>query len=203
MPRHVVLGIYVVVLIKMDKNNKIYWLIGIALAIVILYPYLSQMKFAISDSDYTCDPIQTINLPDTSFNVSNGTIYYITPNMTKIFSSGQDYWNIDNDTSTVYSSFPDLIGTHKIHKISYTLKENDTNIEFKRCYVIYTKEIQNTTGPTVYVNRTINQTVYVNQTIEVIKQITIEPTFFQKYGISSIIFVVMGVIVLYLIFKEK
>lgn len=134
-------------MVKKKSNHQAYWIIGIVVAFIIILPYINlNQKFAISDSDYTCDSPLILNISEESnFNINNGTIYYSNLNTTQVFLSGYNYWTIDNDTSVSYNSFPNLEGTHKIYKISYTIKENDTQIEFNKCYIFYTKEIEKQT----------------------------------------------------------
>lgn len=169
------------------EKNKIYWLIGLALAIVILYPYLSQMKFAISDSDFVLvyDDVQNVS---GNLSISNGIITVLHNGTLYNYSCNSIVYILDGSEGSPYTSIPSMsFGAHEIDKYEYLCQNNNTQVEIKKWQTIYLKE----TGPTVY----INQTVYQNQTVEVIKEVKIEPTLayiYQKYQLSIWIIVGLG-----------
>lgn len=203
----------------MKNKNKTLMIVGIIIVVLFLFSSgnLNLPKFAIADSDYTCDSPYNITLPNQNINISNVTIYMNDSNTTRAFISGRDYWAVDNETSSQYSAFPDITGTHKIYKVSYTIKNNDT-IEHKLCYLMYTKEINisyvtaNVTSQQIClaVNGTYSNTTCtcpngnrwsdnstskvcgpITKTVE--KEVQLQPSFFDKYGIAMIILVIAGV----------
>jgi hypothetical protein len=194
----------------MNKDKQIIWLAGITLLVIVMLPYLGLVpKFAVTDNDFIYDgEVQIV-----SNSISNKTISYSYNNQTFNYPAERIYYIIG---TTVYDSIPDLEGTNIINRYKITLINNDTEARLEKWHTIYTKEIQtetqnvtvyknvsvNITGPTVYVQNVSYKNITVNQTVEVIKEVQIEPTFFERYGLSGFIFITMGLIIIYLIYKR-
>lgn len=190
-------------MVKKDNTKTIVWGIVIIIAAILLVNSGAIQRFAISGNDFICEPASIIYLPDSNFDVINGTINYNDSGISRSLVSGQTYYKLDMETITTYSTIPDLAGTHTIHRYKIDLVDNGTSISLQKCSVVYTKEVQNIT---VYQNITVpGPTVYVNQTIEVEKDIYVEPTlkeFFNKYYMYLIVGVIIGIIG-YILFKKK
>lgn len=188
----------------MNKDKQIMILAGLTILVIVLLPYLNIVpKFAISDSDWTL--VEDTGMMTGSYTITNQTINFNISSQNYNVQSGQAFLYylavngtcVDINPTNTYSSFPTLEGTNKICKLVAVIESNDS-VRQKTYSTIYTKEIQiqKVAGPTVYINKTVNQTVIVEKKVEV------ELTFLERYGIAGVIFIVMGLIIIYLIYKR-
>jgi hypothetical protein len=177
---------------KQDKNVLL--IVGLIILFLLVLPQLKFERFAVADSDFTCDTPITITLPNPEFSLENGLIIYYDGNITRSLSSGQVYYLLDNNLEA-YDTFPEFTGTHNIKKIKISLINNGTEIYFESCHILYTKEIQ-VQNITVYQNIT----KYVNQTVEKIvektveKEVMIEPTL--GYILKTYKYYIIGIVLI-------
>lgn len=201
-----------------DKDNKIYWIAGLTLLVIIMLPYIGMVpKFAITEADIILTKVDSI-LPETdfdAFSTINSTAPYATvsfnySDVISTYPNNKILYLVD-EVKTLYDSIPTLAeGTHTIRAYRFYAFNNtdvdnltyiDVHTGSKTFYNAITtvevpKEVIKYMNNTVYVNQTINETITVEKLVEK------DLTFIQKYGIAGIIFVVMGLIIIYLIYKR-
>jgi len=209
---------------KID-NNKLMWIVIGAIVIIILLPYLGLVpKFAITDSDFTSDG----QVPITLNSITNGTISYAYNNQTFSYPTGTVYYEVG---TAIYSSIPDLAGTNTIYKYEIDSTSNGTNATLTQWHVLYTEEIKNVTVQT-YIAANVTSTqlcsavngTYTNLTCTcpngniwydnstskvcgpvintVTNTVNVQPSFLQEYGVAGLIFIIMGLIIIYLIYTR-
>jgi hypothetical protein len=211
---------------KNKEENQLIWIIGILIAIIIIFPYLKNMNFAITNSDYICTN-SNITLPDSNWNITGGNITYNDYGTTRIIIPGSTWWKMDlENSSTVYSSFPTMTDneTHKIYKFSANKDSGNTTIYFSNCFTLYTREVTtiklNASSAEIcrglggaYANDTCrcpnNSTWYDNSSSKVCGSvittttITISPTLWEKYGTAGIVLIIMSLLAAYLYWNGR
>lgn len=193
----------------MAKQDKLMWLAIGAIVIIILLPYLGLVpKFEIVDSDIVLQDLATLNQNESvenflNVNLVSGTINFMYLNSSYNYPSGKILYFLDNSTF-IYDGVPEMTeGTHILFKYQFISFNNDTQIKIQKGSKNFYNSIQNVEVP-VEVIKLVNNTIIVNQTVNqtITKEVQVAPTVFQKYGIAGIIFVIMGLIIIYLIYKR-
>lgn len=235
----------------MEKDTKIFWIVGLTIAMLVLLPYLHLVpKFVISDSDFMQDETILANLSETTnFSIIASQIVFNDNGTIRTFNTGDIYYKLGG-SEDVYGEIPDMEGTNTIYKYRISIVANETPnlldnnfVSLEQWHIVYTKETQ-IINETIYQNQTIyqNVTVYQNVTITPSSESictglggvytnstctcpngvkwydnstsrvcgpitttiteTIGPNFWMKYGAAGIIFIIMGLIIIYLIYKR-
>jgi hypothetical protein len=194
------------------------WYSIIAIAVIIVLPYLNIIpKFSISGEDIPTQEVGVAN-QNTSIEIfemitaDSGLIRFLYLNNSYEYPDGKMLYLLDNFT-TLYGNIPELSeGEHTLIKYQLVIRsediggENITRIAVSKGIKTFYHSVRNQNvtvqvpGPIQY----LNNTIYVNRTINntITEQVQIEPTIFQKYGIAGIVFVIMGLVIIYLIYKR-
>jgi hypothetical protein len=173
------------------------------------------------------DGIGTMSNSIILFNDNSESIIFSSSNLETVdyqinFYKNFDYYVVDVNGNNKAIELPEG-KYHLLISSSYTgastanlcLYTYNQKLNINKINIIYisetTPKIYNTTiyinnQTNYYLNQTINQTIYVNQTInetiEVTKEVQIEPTFIEKYGLAGIILLISVIIIAY-IWRKK
>lgn len=213
------------------KDKTIFLLVGLTLAILVLLPYLGLVpRFAISDSDFISDG--AVTLLSSTYSAENDSVAFsFVENVNYAMANKTIFYTIGNSTD-VSMTVPNPTGTNTINKYQIDVVSGVVQLSkwhtvyTKEIQTVY----QNVSvpGPTVQLNATSNQICaglggtysnvtctcpngskwYDNSTskvcgaLTVTTTVTVEPNFWQKYGAAGIVFIVMGLIIIYLIYKR-
>ena len=211
-----------------EKGKKqLMWIVGIVIAVIILYPYLNMQKFEITNNDYvyegvTSYGVNTLGSPYTSDNV---TISFYLNTIKYIYAPGDVYYMLDTE-QVPYNETPIVEGGHIIRMYKLNLTNNNTEVDLYRWLLAMKSETNiiqlNATSQQIciglggrYYNLTChcpnNSTWVDNSTssakycgpITITNTITITPTFFEKYGTALIVGGILLVVIIYLMFFDR
>ena len=195
----------------MNKDEQIYWLAGITILVIIMLPYLGLVpKFAITDSDIIMQDLATLNQNESienflSVTSSGNTISFIYMNNSINYLNGKIVYLFDN-SSSLLDNIPVITeGTHTITKYQFLVLNETNQIKIQKGSKTFyhSIEIVEVEKPVVqYVNKTVYVNQTVNQTITVIEEVPAKLTFYERYGLAGIIFIIMGLVIIYLIYKR-
>lgn len=200
---------------ELKKNLMI---IGMSILFVILFPYLKPEKFAISDTDFILDGPVTL----LSSSVVNRTVTFSwVQDINYTMNDLAIFYTVGNSTTTS-SSIPNPEGTNTINKFQIAIQPDNVTAVLTKWHTIYTKEVQ-------VVNATLTSSqlcaglggTYSNNTCTcpdkstwtdssstkvcppiiktVEKEVKIQPTFFEKFGLSIITGVILGGVIIFLL----
>lgn len=193
---------------KID-NTKLMWFAVLAIAVIIALPYLGlSPKFAIVDNDIILSDLATVDLNGSSgdflnVNLVSGTILFSYLNNSYSFPDGKVIYSLDNSTF-LYDDVPEMNeGTHTLFKYQLLSGNNNTQVTIKKGSKNFYNAVQVVNVP-VETIKYLNNTVYVNQTVNqtITKEVKVQPTILERFGLAGIIFIIMGLVIIYLIYKR-